>query len=48
MNEQLAALRMAGALKSSTEVMKNMQNLVKVGDNCFLIIYLDYFRCPKL
>lgn len=30
MNEQLACLRMAGALKSSTEVMRNMQSLVKV------------------
>lgn len=30
MNQQLATLRVAGSLERSTEVMKSMQNLVKV------------------
>jgi hypothetical protein len=34
MQHQLATMRMAGTLKQSTEVMKAMQQLIKVQQHC--------------
>lgn len=48
MQQQLATMRMAGSLQHSTEVMKNMQQLVKVCVSCFLTWEVMHLRSTLL